>query len=75
MQSQGDLPTACGTAGFTATGNARLALIWATMHVPVLFMRAFKGPAAMPVGAYMAGRRNCGRDLFALANWMNRKLV
>jgi hypothetical protein len=29
----------------------------------------------MPVGAYVVGKRNRDRDLFAFANWIHRKLV
>ena len=71
--------TACSTGeaplGFATTGNARLALIWTTMHVPAISVPAFTGPAGMPVGAYVVGKRNRDRDLFAFANWIHRKLV
>ena len=71
--------TACSTGeapvGLNTTGNAKLALIWTTMHVPAVSVPVFKGPAGMPIGAYVVGKRNRDRDLFAFANWVHRKLV
>ena len=37
--------------GLNTTGNAKLALIWTTMHVPAISLPVFRGPAGMPVGA------------------------
>jgi Asp-tRNA(Asn)/Glu-tRNA(Gln) amidotransferase A subunit family amidase len=45
------------------------------MHVPAVSVPAFTGPAGMPVGAYVVGKRNRDRDLFACADWIHRKLV
>jgi Asp-tRNA(Asn)/Glu-tRNA(Gln) amidotransferase A subunit family amidase len=71
--------TACSTGeapvGLNTTGNAKLALIWTTMHVPAVSVPVFKGPAGMPIGAYVVGKRNRDRDLFAFANWIHRKLI
>jgi amidase len=71
--------TACSTGeapiGLASTGNAKLALIWTTLHVPAISIPAFTGPAGMPVGAYVAGKRNRDRALFAFADWMYRTLV
>jgi Asp-tRNA(Asn)/Glu-tRNA(Gln) amidotransferase A subunit family amidase len=71
--------TACSTGeapvGLNTTGNAKLALIWTTMHVPAVSVPVFKGPAGMPIGAYVVGKRNGDRDLFAFANWIHRKLI
>jgi Asp-tRNA(Asn)/Glu-tRNA(Gln) amidotransferase A subunit family amidase len=71
--------TACSTGeapvGFNTTGVTTLALIWTTTYVPAISMPAFKGPAGMPVSAYVVGKRNRDRDLFAAAEWINCKLT
>lgn len=73
------LLTACATGeapvGFSTTGNAKLALIWTTMHVPAISVPAFTGPNGMPIGAYIVGKRNRDRELFAFARWIHRKLT
>jgi amidase len=73
------LLTACATGeaplGFKTTGNAKLALIWTTMYVPAISVPVFKGPNGMPVGAYLIGKGNRDRELFAFAHWISRKLV
>jgi len=73
------LLTACATGeapiGFSTTGNTKLALIWTTTHVPAISVPAFTGPNGMPIGAYVVGRRNRDRALFAFARWIYRKLV
>ena len=73
------LLTACATGeaplGFATTGIAKLALIWTTMHVPAISVPAFKGPAGMPIGAYIVGKRNRDRELFAHARWITRALA
>ncbi len=73
------LLTACATGeapiGLGTTGIAKLALIWTTMHVPAISVPAFKGPAGMPIGAYIVGKRNRDRELFAHARWITRALA
>jgi Asp-tRNA(Asn)/Glu-tRNA(Gln) amidotransferase A subunit family amidase len=73
------LLTACATGeaplGLATTGVAKLALIWTTMHVPAISVPAFKGPAGMPIGAYVVGKRSRDRELFAHARWIQRALA
>ena len=73
------LLTSCATGeaplGFATTGYAKLALIWTTMHVPAISVPVFTGPAGMPIGAYVVGKRNCDRELFAHARWITRALT
>lgn len=73
------LLTACATGeapvGLQSTGNAKLALIWTTMHVPAISVPVFKGPNGMPIGAYLIGKHNRDRELFAFAHWIYRSLV
>ncbi len=72
------LLTACAIGeaplGFATTGYAKLALIWTTMHVPAISVPALTGPAGMPIGIYVVGRRNGDRDLLSHARWMKRAL-
>lgn len=73
------LLTACATGeapvGLNSTGNAKLALIWTTTYVPAVSVPVFKGPNGMPIGAYLIGKRNRDRELFAFARWIYRMLV
>lgn len=73
------LLTACATGeapvGHNTTGNAKLALLWTTMHVPAISVPVFRGPNGMPVGAYLVGRRNRDRELFSAARWVHRALT
>ena len=73
------LLTTCATGeapvGFATTGIAKLALIWTTMHVPAVSVPVFKGPAGMPIGAYLVGKRSRDRELFAHARWVQRALA
>ena len=68
------LLTACATGeapvGHNTTGNAKLALIWTTVHVPAISVPVFTGPNGMPIGAYLVGKRNGDRELFAAARWV-----
>ena len=72
------LLTTCATGeaplGFATTGIAKLALIWTTMHVPAVSVPVFKGPAGMPIGAYLVGKRSRDRELFAHARWVQKVL-
>ena len=72
------LLTACATGeapvGFATTGIAKLALIWTTVHVPAISVPVFKGPAGMPIGAYLVGKRTRDRELFAHARWVQNVL-
>ena len=73
------LLTTCATGeapvGLATTGIAKLALIWTTMHVPAVSVPVFKGPAGMPIGAYLVGKRSRDRELFAHARWVQRALA
>ena len=45
------------------------------MHVPAVSVPVFKGPAGMPIGAYLVGKRSRDRELFAHARWVQRALA
>jgi Asp-tRNA(Asn)/Glu-tRNA(Gln) amidotransferase A subunit family amidase len=73
------LLTACAAGeapvGLNSTGNARLAVIWTTMHVPSISIPVFTGPHGLPIGAYVIGKRNRDRELLAFSRWIYTKLV
>jgi amidase len=72
------LLTACATGeapqDLNTTGNAKLCLIWTTMHVPAISVPAFHGSHGMPVSVYLIGKRNEDRNLFAVARCIQRAL-
>jgi amidase len=69
-------PAAFGEApvGFPAFAGVPLFQIWTTLHVPVLSIPVFKGPAGLPIGAQLIARRHDDRKLFACAQWAWDKL-
>jgi Asp-tRNA(Asn)/Glu-tRNA(Gln) amidotransferase A subunit family amidase len=72
------LLTACATGeapqDLNTTGNAKLCLIWTTMHVPAISVPAFRGHNGMPISVYLIGKRNGDRNLFAAARWIQKAL-
>jgi Asp-tRNA(Asn)/Glu-tRNA(Gln) amidotransferase A subunit family amidase len=69
-------PAAFGEApvGLPAFAGVPLFQIWTTLHVPVLSIPVFKGPAGLPIGAQFIARRHDDRRLFACAQWAWEKL-
>jgi Asp-tRNA(Asn)/Glu-tRNA(Gln) amidotransferase A subunit family amidase len=69
-------PAAFGEApvGFPAFAGVPLFQIWTTLHVPVVSIPVFKGPAGLPIGAQLVARRHDDRKLFACAQWAFEKL-
>ena len=71
--------TACSTreapVGRNTTGNAKLALIWQTLHVPAISISVFKSPAGLPVGAYVVGKRIATATCSAFAQSVHCTLV
>ena len=70
-------PAAFGEApvGFPAFAGVPLFQIWTILHVPVLSIPVFKGPAGLPIGAQLIARRHDDRRLFACAQWAWEKLA
>ncbi|HEX2831224.1 MAG TPA: amidase [Burkholderiales bacterium] len=60
--------------GFSTTGSSKPALIWTTMHLPAISIPVFRGPAGLPVGALVVGKRSRDRELLAAADWIYRAL-
>lgn len=61
--------------GHDSTGPLTFTLVWQTLSLPSLTMPAFKGPAGMPVGVQLVGRRHKDRDLLAAAEWVWQRLA
>jgi Asp-tRNA(Asn)/Glu-tRNA(Gln) amidotransferase A subunit family amidase len=70
-------PAAFGEApvGMPAFAGVPLYQIWTTLHVPAVSIPVFKGPAGMPIGAQLIGKRHDDRRLFACAQWAFEKLT
>jgi amidase len=70
-------PAAFGEApvGMPAFAGVPLFQIWTTLHVPAVSIPVFKGPAGMPIGAQLIGKRHDDRKLFACAHWAWGKLT
>jgi Asp-tRNA(Asn)/Glu-tRNA(Gln) amidotransferase A subunit family amidase len=70
-------PAAFGEApvGTPAFAGVPLYQIWTTLHVPAVSIPVFKGPAGMPIGAQLIGKRHDDRKLFACAQWAFEKLT
>jgi amidase len=70
-------PAAFGEApvGMPAFAGVPLYQVWTTLHVPCISIPVFKGPAGMPIGAQLIGKRHDDRKLFACAQWAFEKLT
>jgi amidase len=70
-------PAAFGEApvGMPAFAGVPLYQVWTTLHVPAISIPVFKGPAGMPIGAQLIGKRHDDRKLFACAQWAFEKLT
>jgi amidase len=61
--------------GHNTTGDSRMCMMWTLLHVPVVTLPVFRGPAGMPIGLQLVARRNSDRHLFNIAHWVLRFLV
>ena len=68
-------PGAFGEApvGIPAFEGVPMFQLWTILHVPAITLPVFKGPAGLPIGAQLLGRRHDDRNLFACAQWVYRK--
>jgi Asp-tRNA(Asn)/Glu-tRNA(Gln) amidotransferase A subunit family amidase len=64
-------PAAFGEApvGAASPAGTPIHQLWSTLHVPEVTIPVFKGPAGMPIGAMLVGKRHDDRKLFACAQW------
>jgi Asp-tRNA(Asn)/Glu-tRNA(Gln) amidotransferase A subunit family amidase len=70
-------PSARGEApvDLTATEPSYFNRIWTLMYVPCLSLPAFTGPADMPVGLQLVGRRDADDRLLAIGRWIERSIA
>lgn len=61
--------------GHESTGPVTFTIVWQALSLPSLTMPAFKGPASMPVGVQLVGRRHKDRDLLECAEWVWQQFV
>lgn len=57
-------------AGLGSTGDAAFNLIWTSLHVPCVTVPAGTGPAGLPLGVQVIGRRGDDRKVLAAAEWI-----
>ena len=69
-------PVAAGEApkDLSNTGNPKFCLSWTTIGVPAISVPALKGPACMPVGVQVIGRRGCDLETLRAAQWLGDEL-
>ena len=57
-------------AGLDYAGDPSFQSLWTLLHTPAITLPAHRGPNDMPVGVQIIGRRRTGRQLIALATWL-----
>ena len=69
-------PAATGEApeGLGATGDPIFCRIWTLLGVPCLSLPILEGPAGLPLGLQIVGRRGRDADLLAAAAWVEQQL-
>ncbi len=69
-------PVSAGEApkGLDSTGNPKFLLLWTSIGVPAISVPAFKGPAGLPVGVQVIGRRGADLETLRAAKWLGREL-
>jgi len=67
-------PAAVGEApeGLGATGDPIFCRIWTLLGVPCLSLPVLKGPAGLPIGLQIVGRRGHDAELLAAAAWIEQ---
>jgi len=67
-------PAAVGEApeGLGATGDPIFCRIWTLLGVPCLSLPVLKGPAGLPIGLQIVGRRGRDAELLAAAAWIEQ---
>ena len=56
------------------TGNPKFLMLWTSIGVPSISVPAFKGPAGMPVGVQVIGRRGADLETLRAALWLGDEL-
>jgi Asp-tRNA(Asn)/Glu-tRNA(Gln) amidotransferase A subunit family amidase len=60
--------------GLQSTGDPVMNRLWSLLHVPVVTVRAGRGPAGMPLGVQIIGAFRRDAELLAAARWIERIL-
>lgn len=69
-------PSAPGEApGIDSTGEPIFGLMWTLLHLPCLSLPWGAGPAGLPLGVQVIGRRRGDTALFVTAEWIRRALA
>jgi len=70
-------PAAAGEAplGLAATGSPAFCTIWTLLGVPAISLPLLKGPASMPLGVQLVGRRGEDARLLRTARWLTTALA
>ena len=70
-------PSATGEAprGLGSTGDPSFNAIWTVVGTPCVTVPAFRGPAGLPIGLQVVGRRHRDLDTLAAAEWVRRALA
>ncbi len=70
-------PSATGEAprGLDYTGDPSLNGQWTLLHGPLIHVPSGAGPAGLPLGIQLVGRRGLDRSLVGLAGWVERALA
>ncbi|MGE0253793.1 MAG: amidase [Alphaproteobacteria bacterium] len=70
-------PAATGEAprGLAATGSPAFCTLWTLLGVPAISLPLLKGPAGMPLGVQLVGRRGEDAKLLRTARWLAKALA
>jgi Asp-tRNA(Asn)/Glu-tRNA(Gln) amidotransferase A subunit family amidase len=60
--------------GLGSTGDAVFNSLWTMLHMPCLTLPAGAGPAGLPVGIQLVGRRHADARLLEVGLWVERQL-
>jgi len=61
--------------GHESTGPVTFTIIWQALSLPSLTMPALEGPASMPVGVQIVGKRHKDPELLGHAEWIWQQLT
>jgi Asp-tRNA(Asn)/Glu-tRNA(Gln) amidotransferase A subunit family amidase len=61
--------------GHESTGPVTFTILWQALSLPSLTMPAFEGPANMPVGVQIVGKRHKDSQLLGHAEWIWQQLT
>jgi len=70
-------PSSAGEAprGLYDTGPIHFNYLWTMLYMPAVTVPAFTGPAGLPIGVQLVGRRLDDEHLLAVAQWVSRTLA